>query len=153
MLLPLTIGSKQTGWLARYRDEGRLTHIGGERRAKVLSIAGHRTPLVPLDDMAVPQGFSPVHDANDFQPVQIGPQYGRNDGHPLARPLRAPSNACGGISSRILGSTSATRQAALNSRRTEYPESGSNNGWGAKGNDINHAASTKQERKNTRGQT
>src|ERR1043166_735002 len=41
-------------------------------------------PLVPLENIAVSQGFSPVRHAGYFQPVAIGSKYGRNNGNPLS---------------------------------------------------------------------
>src|SRR5205823_10727946 len=57
--------------------------IRAERRAKVLGVARHGTPLVPLYDKTVSQRLSPMRYASDSQPVPIGSQHGRNDGHPL----------------------------------------------------------------------
>jgi hypothetical protein len=56
----------------------------GQRGAKVLGIARHGTPLVPLDNKTVSQRLSPMRNASVSQPVPIGPQYGWNDGHPLS---------------------------------------------------------------------
>jgi hypothetical protein len=51
--------------------------------AKVLSIARHGAPLVPLDNIAVSQRLPPVRYPGNFQPVAIGPQYRWNNGNPL----------------------------------------------------------------------
>ncbi len=54
-----------------------------ERCAKVLGMARHESPLVPLYDITVSQWFSPMSDSSDLQPVTIGPEYGRDNGNPL----------------------------------------------------------------------
>lgn len=67
----------------RTGDRQNVAHIRRECCAKILGIARHETPLVPLDDIMVSQRFSPMSDSSDLQPVTVGPEYGRDDGDPL----------------------------------------------------------------------
>jgi hypothetical protein len=57
--------------------------------------------------------------SSDLQPVTVDPQYGRDDGDPLPGFRQREQCVRRAALEQILGSTSATRQAALNSLRTE----------------------------------
>src|ERR1700730_916240 len=136
----------------RTRNGQSLPHIRGERRAKVLGIAGDGTPLVPLDDITVSQGFSPMHDAGDSQPVPIGPQDGRNNGYPLPGFGEGEQCVRGAALKQKIGldvgnATGRIEQAANGVTGIQKQQR-----MGCKGNDINRAAATKLERRTASGE-
>ena len=103
----------------RLRDREHLAHILGERLAKAFGIAREWAPFVPVNDQWFAERFAQMRYADDSQRVAI---VRRSDGM-IATPCPASASASkvwgARLSSRMLGSTRARRQAALNILRSE----------------------------------